>query len=171
MKNSLSKHRVVITDYNFASLDIERSVLEPLGIEISAHQCKTLEQLQSETLDAVGLLNQYFGPLGEELFKNCPRLRMIVRYGIGVDTIDIPAATRYGIMVSNVPEFCLEEVSDHAAALILNLARKISVAMDASQKGQYPSVEGQSSRVYRIWPDCQAHRSKVGLLRPTICLL
>ncbi|MFQ5694312.1 MAG: C-terminal binding protein [Nitrospinota bacterium] len=71
------------------------------------------------------LLNTYFGPLDRELMEALPSLKMIARYGIGVDTIDIEAATERGIIVTNNPTYCLEEVAEHTLALILSLARKV----------------------------------------------
>jgi D-3-phosphoglycerate dehydrogenase len=57
------------------------------------------------------------------------RCRIIVRYGIGVDTIDLPAATERGILVANVPDYCLDEVSDHALTLLLMLSRQMIPAI------------------------------------------
>jgi D-3-phosphoglycerate dehydrogenase len=66
------------------------------------------------------------------------RCRIIVRYGIGVDTIDIAAATERGILVANVPDYCLDEVSDHALALLLMLSRQMIPAMVLAREDTWP---------------------------------
>src|ERR1700692_3170573 len=65
------------------------------------------------------------------------RCRIIVRYGIGVDTIDIPAATERGIMVANVPDYCIDEVSDHALALLLMLSRQMIPAIALAKEKRW----------------------------------
>jgi D-3-phosphoglycerate dehydrogenase len=69
------------------------------------------------------------------------RCRIIVRYGIGVDTIDIPAATERGIMVANVPDYCVDEVSDHALTLVLTLNRQIIRAVALAAKDRWSTAE------------------------------
>ncbi|MGB7295086.1 MAG: C-terminal binding protein [Candidatus Aminicenantales bacterium] len=133
----MSKFKVVVSDYNFKNLEKEKEIIESLGAKLVPCQCKSLEELSFEARDADCLLIQYFRPVGEDLFGSCTRLRAVVRYGIGVDNIDIEAANRYGVMVVNVPDFCLDEVSDHAVAFILNLARKIKFQDSLVKKGSY----------------------------------
>jgi D-3-phosphoglycerate dehydrogenase len=64
-------------------------------------------------------------PYREEVFAGAPRLRCVIRYGVGVDTIDLDAATRHGVVVGHLPDFCTREVANHALALLLNCAKKI----------------------------------------------
>lgn len=133
----MAKHTVVVTDHVFHNLDPEKKVLEPLGVELLGGQCHNLEEIISLSKDASAILNCYFKPIGEEIFQACSRLKAVVRYGIGVDTIDIPAATRHGIMVANVPDYCQEEVADHTTALVLALARKIVRANNKVKGGEW----------------------------------
>ena len=69
------------------------------------------------------------GPVGDEVYAGCPKLKVVVRFGIGYDTIDVEAATRHGVMAVNVPDYCIDEVSDHAIGLWLALGRKIVAAV------------------------------------------
>jgi D-3-phosphoglycerate dehydrogenase len=133
----MAKHKVVVTDHVFPNLDPEKKVLEPLGVELLGGQCQSLEEIISLSKDASAILNCYFKPIGEEIFQACSRLKAVVRYGIGVDTIDISAATRHGIMVANVPDYCQEEVADHTTALLLALARKIVRANNKVKGGEW----------------------------------
>lgn len=122
---SEKKLRVVVTDYEFASLEKEKKILEEVGAELIPSQCKSEDDLIKIAQDADGLLNLYFGPISEKVLESLEKCRVVSRYGIGVDTIDIEAATRHGIIVTNVPSYCVDEVSDHTMGLILACARKI----------------------------------------------
>jgi len=119
------KFKVVVTDYEFVSLDREREILDKVDAQLIPNQCKTENDLIAAALDADALLNLYFRPISEKVLKSLKKCKVISRYGIGVDTIDIEAATRHGIIVTNVPSYCVDEVSDHALGLILTCARKI----------------------------------------------
>src|ERR671933_82708 len=125
--------RVVITDTVFASIDAEREVLRGLAdVELApSGDEQTLRQVAEE---ADGLLNCY-ARLSPDLVRSLKRCKIIARYGIGVDTVPLAAASDAGIMVTNVPDYCIGEVSDHALALLLNLARGISKALLATRGG------------------------------------
>ncbi|MFH0795490.1 MAG: C-terminal binding protein [Candidatus Omnitrophota bacterium] len=133
----MKKFKVAVSDYVFPDLKPEEEILSPLGVEILSGQSRSVEELIALTKEADALLNCYFKPVGEEVFRASPRLKTVVRYGIGVDTIDIPAATRYGIMVANIPDYCLEEVSDHTISLIFALSRKIVLSDKKVKEGDY----------------------------------
>jgi D-3-phosphoglycerate dehydrogenase len=64
-------------------------------------------------------------PYTEEVFANAPKLKAVIRYGVGVDTIDLDAATRHGVMVGHLPDFCIREVANHALVLLLACAKKV----------------------------------------------
>jgi D-3-phosphoglycerate dehydrogenase len=133
----MDKPKVVFIDHIFPDLRTERAILEPLGIELIEGHCKSVEEVISLTQTAVAMMATSFKPINEDIFRVCPKLKFIIRMGIGVDTIDLPAATRYGICVCNVPDFCLQEVSDHTVALLLSLARKITLADSRMKKGEF----------------------------------
>ena len=133
----MADYKVVLTDYIFPHLEIEQEMLAEAGVEFVPGQCRTAPELIELAQDADALLNTYYNPLDETIFSACPKLRVIARYGVGVDTINIPDATRYGVMVANVPDYCRHEVSDHALGLWLTLARKIAFADRQVRQGEW----------------------------------
>jgi D-3-phosphoglycerate dehydrogenase / 2-oxoglutarate reductase len=120
-----AKAKVVITDYVWDSLDVEQKTLGALA-EIVPMKTKTPEEFIGAARDCDALLNTYAGPITEAVMAQMPKCRIIARYGIGVDTIDLEAATRAGIIVTNNPTYCIEEVAEHAMALLLACARKVA---------------------------------------------
>jgi D-3-phosphoglycerate dehydrogenase len=116
--------KVLVTDHTFDSLDIEKRILEPLGGVIDARQCKTLEQLLPLVADADAVLTQ-FSPLNARVIAAMKNVRVIVRYGIGVDNVDLEAANKRGIPVCNVPDYCIDEVADQTLAFILAVTRQV----------------------------------------------
>ncbi len=119
-----AKAKVVLTDYVWDSLDMEKKILGD-GVDLVAFKTKTPDEFIAEAADCDALLNTYAGPITAEVMAKMPRCRIIARYGIGVDTIDLEAATKAGIIVTNNPTYCIEEVAEQAMALILAMARKI----------------------------------------------
>ena len=113
----------VITDCEFASDDPERTELEGLA-EVRKYACRTEEEVMSVAAEADALLVQY-APITRRVIERLPRCQVIARYGIGVDMIDLDAARQRGIPVVHVPEYCVEEVSDHTMALMLAASRKL----------------------------------------------
>jgi D-3-phosphoglycerate dehydrogenase len=87
---------------------------------------KTPDEFLGEAADCDALLNTYAGPITAEVMGKMPKCRIIARYGIGVDTIDVEAATQAGIIVTNNPTYCIEEVAEHTMALLLSAARKVT---------------------------------------------
>jgi len=128
--------RVVVTDHAFPSLDAERTVLASASAELHDAQCRSEDQLVEAVRDADAILVQ-FAPITAAVIASMQRCRSIVRYGIGVDNVDIAAATRAGIPVSNVPDYALDEVADHAVTLLLALARKLPQVMQDVRAGRW----------------------------------
>ena len=118
------RFRVVVTDHAFPNLDSEHRILEPLGASIDVLQLQDPEALIPALEGADALLVQ-FAQIDERVLRSLQRCRAIVRYGIGVDTVDLAAASRHGIPVVNVPDYALDEVADHAMTLLLALSRKL----------------------------------------------
>ncbi|MER7795168.1 C-terminal binding protein [Streptomyces sp. NPDC097640] len=127
---------VVVTDYEFADLEPERQVLEAAGLTLVPAQATTEDELIEVCADADAVINQY-APVTAKVIGSLTRCRVISRYGIGLNTIDVPAATEAGIAVANVPDGSLEEVSDHAAAQILTLARGLHRYDAAIRRGTW----------------------------------
>jgi D-3-phosphoglycerate dehydrogenase len=130
---------VAITDYVFPSLDPERAVLEPLGVQLRPQQCRSEDEIIALAQEADAILNCY-AKMTARVIKELKRCRIIARYGIGVDNVDLPAATKAGILVTNVPDYCIDEVSDHALALLLTLARRTAAADAAVKAGAWDVV-------------------------------
>jgi D-3-phosphoglycerate dehydrogenase len=129
---------VAVTDYVFSSLEPEQQVLAPLGVELRSQQCRSEEEIIALAREADAVLNCY-AKMTARVVENLTRCKIIARYGIGVDNVDLAAATKARILVTNVPDYCIDEVSDHALALLLALARKI-VTADAGVKSGTWSV-------------------------------
>lgn len=129
--------KVIVSDHVFESFDAEREILAAAGAELDVHQCKSAAELATQVDGAEGILNTYLPGIDGTVFDAAPRLRAVVRYGIGLDTIDIPEATRRGIVVANVPDYCIDEVADHAMAHFLALARKIPFSDRKVRAGEW----------------------------------
>lgn len=122
---------VVVTDHVFPHLDAETELLAAAGHELRFNgNIRTPQEVVAAAGEADGILNCY-APIPAEVIRSLSRCRVIARYGIGLDTIDIAEATAKGIVVTNVPDYCIDEVSDHALALILSLVRRV-VVLDRS---------------------------------------
>jgi D-3-phosphoglycerate dehydrogenase len=119
------KAKVVLTDYVWESLDVEKKILAGLA-ELVPLQTKKPEDFIAQAADCDALLNTYAGPITAEVMAKMPKCKIIARYGIGVDTIDLDAATRAGIIVTNNPTYCIEEVAEHTMALLLACGRKVA---------------------------------------------
>ncbi|UUL77396.1 hypothetical protein NG819_07995 [Pseudarthrobacter sp. Fe7] len=116
--------RILITDYEFESISQEQAVADANGVELVRANCRTEDDVIEAAAEVDGLIVQY-APITERVLKGLPRLKAVSRYGVGVDTVDVQAATECGVVVSNVPDYGVEDVSDHAVALALTLARGI----------------------------------------------
>ena len=131
-----SRPRVVVTDYDYEHLDEVRRVLDPLGVELSIHQSRTEAEVIEVARDAVALLVEYV-PITEAVIGSLDRLRLIVRFGVGYDNVDVAAATRRSVWVCNVPDFGADEIADHAFLLLLAAARKLVPIANAVQAGRW----------------------------------
>jgi len=116
--------KVVITDYTFPSLEIEEGILRDAAAEVVGFQCKSQAELIRAVADADAVITQ-FAPVNADVVRAMSRARAIVRYGIGVDNVDLDAARARGIPVCNVPDYCIEEVADHTLAFILAATRQV----------------------------------------------
>lgn len=143
----MNSWKVVITDYEFSSLEIEEDVFDGHNIEFIKAQCKTEDEVIEACKDADAILNQY-APITSNVIASLGKCRVIARYGVGVNTIDLKAASSKGIHVCNVTDYCKDEVSDHALSLMLAAARKISL-LNHSVKNLNWDYK-QSIPIYRI---------------------
>jgi D-3-phosphoglycerate dehydrogenase / 2-oxoglutarate reductase len=119
-----ARAKVVLTDYVWDSLQVEKDTLSGVA-ELVPLQTKKPDEFIEQAADCDALLNTYAGPITAEVMGRMPKCKIIARYGIGVDTIDLDAATAAGIIVTNNPTYCIEEVAEHTMALLLACARKV----------------------------------------------
>ncbi|WP_411733261.1 C-terminal binding protein [Paeniglutamicibacter sp.] len=117
--------RILITDCDHDSIAVEQEVAAAAGIELVLAQCHTEDEVITAAADFDGIVVQY-APITARVMDALPKLKAIGRYGVGVDTLDVEAATARGIVVSNVPDYGTEDVSDHAICLAATLARGIT---------------------------------------------
>jgi len=129
------------TDFPWADIDLERAILAEVGCEIIASPDNTEETLirlapGMETILTCG------APVTARVIDAADRCRHIARTGIGLDNIDVERASKRGILVTNVPDYCINEVAEHTLALIFALARNIAGYHLATKSGQYDLVAG-----------------------------
>src|ERR1700674_4825758 len=127
---------VAVTDSVFPSLEPAKAVLSKIGGELRLAPEPTPEGILSVAREADAVLTTY-AKVTAEMIQQMTKCRVISRFGIGVDNVDIPVATSKGIVVTKVPDYCLDEVSDHAMALLLALIRKIPSANTRTQSGKW----------------------------------
>lgn len=123
-----------MTDSVFPNLDLTREVLSSFGGELKVLDAPTPGAILDASRDADAILVTY-APIPKEAIRSMTRCRIIARFGIGVDNVDVDAASEAGILVTNVPDYCIDEVSDHTMALLLALIRKITFANTRSHAG------------------------------------
>lgn len=128
---------VAITDWAFSDLAIEEQILQPHGCVVQGRQCRTEPELIALVADADAVITQ-FARLTSKVIQSMTRARVIVRYGIGVDNVDLDAARARHIPVCNIPDYCIDEVADHTLAFMLATARQVvphTVHLRAGQWG------------------------------------
>jgi D-3-phosphoglycerate dehydrogenase len=143
----MDRPKVVIADYDFGDVDVERQILEAAGLRLVAIQAKSEDELIVEARDCDAVINQY-AHVGAKTIAAMSRCRVIARYGIGVDNVAVDTATERGILVTNVRDYCTEEVADHVMALMLALARRLLDYNRASHAGVWNWKAGRPA--YRL---------------------
>jgi D-3-phosphoglycerate dehydrogenase len=132
----MKKPIVCITDYGFANVDSERRIIEAAGGELRTGQCKTPAEVLSFCADADVVIAQW-APINAEAIAGLKNCKGLVRYGIGVDNIDLKAAATAGIPVANVPDYCIDEVADHTLSLALSLVRQLGTTDARVRAGEW----------------------------------
>ncbi|MBI3962184.1 MAG: C-terminal binding protein [Deinococcus sp.] len=143
--------QVLITDHAWPSLEIEQQVLASAGAQLIVAETGAESELVQLAPAADAILTNW-KPVTPAVLDAARRCMLVSRYGIGLDNIAVEHATRLGILVTNVPDFCLEEVSDHAMALLLACARRVVQFARATRQGQWglnprpplPRLRGQT---------------------------
>jgi D-3-phosphoglycerate dehydrogenase len=132
----MTKPIIAIADSVFPSLDPAKKALARLDPEYRMAKSASADDILAVARDADAILVTY-AKLPGELLRQLTRCKAIGRFGLGVDNIDLPAAKELGIAVNYVPDYCLREVSDHAMALLLALARKVTLSNKLVQSGRW----------------------------------
>jgi D-3-phosphoglycerate dehydrogenase len=129
-----------VTDFGLDDIDIEKAILQPLGCEVvgplRAPDSKDEQKLIDLVKDADFVITQ-FSPVTAAVVQAMQKSKIIVRYGIGVDNVDLKVAAQKNIPVCNVPDYCIDEVADSALAMILDLVRKISAHAFLIRSGKW----------------------------------
>jgi D-3-phosphoglycerate dehydrogenase len=116
--------KVLITDYTWPNIDAETAILKAAGIEPVVAPDSSVETLTRLAAD-VDAIMFCFAQVPASVLQNAPNCKVASRYGIGVDNLDIAACTELGIVVTNIPDYCIDEVADHVMAMALSFNRKI----------------------------------------------
>jgi phosphoglycerate dehydrogenase-like enzyme len=125
--------KVLITDFDYPDVELERRILEDAGLELVEAQCRTEEDVIEAGWGVSALLSQY-APITAKVLAELPGLRMVVRTGVGYDIVDVRAARERGVWVANVPDYSTEEVAVHALSMALALLRHLPL-YDRDVKG------------------------------------
>jgi D-3-phosphoglycerate dehydrogenase len=127
---------VAVADSVFPNLDLARAVVSRAGAELRLASQPTPDGIVAAAREADALLVTY-AKINADMIREMKKCKIISRFGIGVDNVDIEAATRAGIVVTKVPDYCIDEVSDHAMALLLSLVRKIPFSSARAHAGRW----------------------------------
>ena len=131
------RKKVAVLGARYGDLKIEKEMLTRLGVRLVEGVGNEEEETLSVCRDAEVILCGGAPKIPASLIRRLPKLKAIVRYGIGIDTIDLGEATRRGTYVINVPDYCIEEVATHAMTLVLAWARKLPVACRGTTNGKW----------------------------------
>ena len=130
------KQKVVITDYQYDAISQEEAIVRGAGFELVSRQKSTPEQVLEITRDADAIITQYCN-IDKTVIDQLEHCKIIIKYGIGINNIDADAASAKGIYVCNVPDYGIDEVSNHAIALLFALNKKLPVITDALKGGDW----------------------------------
>lgn len=130
----MSNKKIVICDLDHENVETERAVFDKAGFDFDWLHCKTQEEVIENCKEAEVLLNQYV-KMDRKIFEALPNLKCVVRYGVGVDNINLADADEFGIQACNVPDYGTCEVADQALAMMMCLTRKVAFANSLIRKG------------------------------------
>lgn len=141
----MPKYRVLITDYAWPNLDLERQGLAEVDAELVVAEKTDVASL-AELAKSCDAIMTNWAKVPEQVIAASPNCRIVSRLGIGLDNIDVVYCTKHGIPVTNVPDYCLIEVAEHALALLLAMSRKIAFYHYQTQNGTYQLQAGPKLR-------------------------
>ncbi|MEX2185793.1 MAG: C-terminal binding protein [Pirellulales bacterium] len=141
----MARFRVLLTDYAWNDLDIERAVLGDGDAELVVAADGDVETLATLAADCDAIMTNW-AKVPEAVIAACSRCSIVARLGVGIDNIDVAYATARGIVVTNCPDYCVIEVAEHALALMLALSRKVAFYHHATKCGDYDLQAGATLR-------------------------
>ncbi len=141
----MARFKVLLTDYAWSDLDIERRTLGDVDAELVVAPATDAASLARAASDADAIMTNWVR-VGREVLQSAAKCRIVARLGIGLDNIDAAYAQERNIIVTNVPDYCLAEVAEHALALLLALARKVAFYHHESKRGRYELAAGPALR-------------------------
>jgi len=141
------KLKVVVTDLGYESYQPEKDELALVGAELVLAECSSEGEVGEACRDADGVITR-LAPVGANAIEMMERCRVISRYGVGVDNVDVEAASRKNIVVANVRGYCNEEVTDQALALLMACVRKVSIRDRQVRAGMWDI--GARDPIYRV---------------------
>ena len=144
----MAQFTIAIAELGYVHYEAEKRVLSELDADVVLEHCLTEEALLACCRDAHGILVRTSAPVTRNVIAGLDRCKVISRYGVGYDNVDLAAAAEHGIMVANVPDYCIEEVSDQAVGLLLACARHIASRDRVVREGVWDV--GPREPIYRI---------------------
>jgi D-3-phosphoglycerate dehydrogenase len=142
----MAKYKVVVSDNRHGDYSIEAAVLKPVDAEVVIEDCSTVEEMIIACRDADGVLLDQ-APMPAQVIESMTKCKVVSRYGVGYDNVDVEACTKKKIYVANVPDYCMEDVSDHAMALFFSCVRRITLRDKQVRQGGWNM---DRSGIYRI---------------------
>jgi len=143
----MAKYKVIVTDDRHGDFSVERGVLDTIEAELLICNCDTTEDVINAAKDADGILLN-LSPMPAEVIDKLEKCKIIARYGVGYDNVDVLHCTKKGIYVANVPDYCAEEVSDQALALFLACVRKVVISDTQIRNGKWNIAK--EMKIHRI---------------------
>jgi D-3-phosphoglycerate dehydrogenase len=132
------------------AMEIERSALQGIeNVTLESLSCETEEEIIRAASNA-DVVTTYAASLTRNVLRTLPKCQAIVRYGVGYDSVDIPAATEFGIVVVNIPDFCAEEVSNHVLTFLLVSAKKLLLLHELVRQGKWQEAKALQEPMFPI---------------------
>lgn len=151
----MADFRVIVTDDRYGNYTEENRVFKELGIEVEIHNLESEPDSKTILKNADAVLVNLF-PMTKEIIDKLENCKIISRYGVGYDNVDVEAAAQRGIWVSNVPDYSMEDVSDHALALLMGSVRKIAYRDRMIRNGKW--------NLHKDWPSYRTSGKTLGLI-------
>ena len=143
----MSKYKIVVTDDRYGTYEEEKKAFTKLNVDLTIMDCNTPEEVIEACHDADGIMVN-LAPMPEKVIMSLEKCKIISRYGVGYDNVDVAACTKKGIQLANVTDYCAEEVSDQALALLMSCVRK-TARRDAQVRAGMWNI-GKADPIYRM---------------------